>query len=274
MMRKGNPLNVFVSGANGRMGKQIICLAVEDPGLFLAGATEHPDCPVLGADAGLNAGTKQISVSITGDLKRSLEKRKGVIIDFSSVESTLENIKRAVDYSVPMVIGTTGFQQEQLDWIRAASQKIPMVFTPNMSVGMNVTFKLVEQAAKVLKDDFDMEIFEIHHRNKVDAPSGTAMKLARLVCQNTDRKFPEALKFHREGKIGARTKEEVGMQVIRGGDVVGEHLVYFCGSGERIEIKHVATSRATFAAGAIRSAKWVSSQKPGLYDMCHVLGMK
>lgn len=274
MMRKGNPLNIFVSGANGRMGKQIICLVVEDPGLFLAGATEHPDCPVLGADAGLNAGAKQISVSITGDLKRSLEKRKGVIIDFSSVESTLENIKRAVDYSVPMVIGTTGFQQEQLDWIRAASQKIPMVFTPNMSVGMNVTFKLVEQAAQVLKDDFDIEIFEVHHRNKVDAPSGTAMKLARLVCQNTDRKFPEALKFHREGKTGARTKEEVGMQVIRGGDVVGEHSVYFCGSGERIEIKHVATSRATFAAGAIRSAKWVSSQKPGLYDMCHVLGIK
>ena len=274
MVRRSDPLYIFVSGANGRMGKQIISLVVENPGLSLAGAVEHPDCPVLGADAGLNAGTKQISVSITSDLKRSLEKRKGVVIDFSSVESTLENIKRAVDYSTPMVIGTTGFDKDQLGLIHEASQKIPMVFTPNMSVGMSVTFKLVEEAARVLKDDFDIEVFEIHHRNKVDAPSGTAMKLARLICESTGRKFPEALKSHREGKTGVRTKEEVGMQVLRGGDVVGEHTVYFCGSGERLEIKHVATSRATFAAGAIRSAKWVFSQRPGLYDMHHILGMK
>lgn len=267
-------LNIFVSGANGRMGQQIIRLVVADSALYLAGATEHPDCPVLGADAGLNAGTKQTSVSIKSDLRRSLEKKQGVVIDFSSVENTLENVHRAIEFKTPMVIGTTGFTEDQRQFIKESGAKIPIIFAPNMSIGMNMMFKLVETSTKTLKDDFDIEIFEIHHRNKVDSPSGTAMKLARLAAENSGRKFPDSLVHARQGKVGSRTKNEIGMQVMRGGDVVGEHTVFFCGDGERIEIKHVASSRATFASGAIRSAKWIRNKKPGLYDMEHVLGLK
>lgn len=267
-------LNIFVCGANGRMGKQIIELVLNDPDMCLAGAVEHPDCKVLGADAGLNAGTRQTSVSITSDLRRSLDKKRGVVIDFSSVESTMENIKRAIQYEVPIVIGTTGFDEAQRETILQSGQKIPVLFTPNMSIGMNVMFKMVEKATQVLKGDFDVEITELHHRHKVDAPSGTANRIAHVVCEAAGLEYPKALVHHREGKTGERSNTEVGMQVIRGGDVVGEHTVYFLGSGERIEIKHVATSRSTFALGAIRSAKWIKDQKPGIYDMSSVLGLK
>ena len=267
-------LNIFVCGANGRMGKQIISLVLLDNDLCLAGAVEHPDCPVLGADSGINAGAKQTSVSITSDLRRSLEKKRGVVIDFSSVDSTMENVKRAIQFEVPIVIGTTGFSQEQRDIILDAGKKVPVLFTPNMSIGMNVIFKLVEQATRVLHDDFDIEITEVHHRHKVDAPSGTALRIARLACEAAGLEFPKALVHQREGKTGERTRKEVGMQVLRGGDVVGEHTVYYLGEGERIEIKHIATSRSTFAAGAIRSAKWLREKAPGIYDMENVLGLR
>lgn len=268
-----NRLNVFVSGANGRMGKQIIRMVVEDAELYLAGASEHPDSPVLGADAGLNAVTTQTSVSIMGDMRRYLEKSKGVMIDFSSIENTLENVGRAVEFLTPMVIGTTGFDAKQRELIQSASQKIPIMLAPNMSVGMNMMFKLVAEAARILKNDFDMEVFEMHHKKKVDSPSGTAMKLARILCEQTERKYPEAVNFNRYGMQGPRTSEEIGMQVLRGGDIVGEHTVYYCGNGERLEIKHVATSRSTFAAGSVRAAKWIQNQPPGLYDMEDVLGI-
>lgn len=267
-------LNIFVCGANGRMGKQIINLVLQDNDLCLAGAVEHPNCPVLGADAGLNAGVRQTSVSITSDLRRALEKKRGVVIDFSTVDSTMENIKRAVQFEVPIVIGTTGFSDPQRDAILQAGQKIPVLFTPNMSIGMNVMFKLVQLASKVLAGDFDLEVTEIHHRHKVDAPSGTALRIANLVCESAGLEYPKSLVHKREGKTGERDRKEVGMQVLRGGDVVGEHTLYCLGDGERIELKHVATSRSTFAAGAIRSAKWIKDKKPGVYDMESVLGLK
>lgn len=269
-----NVLNIFVSGANGKMGKQIIHQVLHDPELHLAGAAEHPDCPMLGADAGLNAGSKQSSVSLMGDLRRMLEKNRGVIIDFSSIENTMENIKRAVEFTAPLVLGTTGFTAAQSAQIEEAGKKIPIMFAPNMSMGMNVMFKLVANAARVLKDEFDMEVFEMHHREKIDSPSGTAMKLAKVICEAGDKAFPTSLKLDRSGKAKPRQRSEVGVQMIRGGDIVGEHTVLYCGEGERLEIKHVATSRVTFAAGAIRSAKWIQNKPAGLYDMEDVLGLE
>jgi 4-hydroxy-tetrahydrodipicolinate reductase len=267
-------LNIFVAGANGRMGQQIIRQVIQDQELRLAGASEHPDCPVLGADAGLNAGTRQVSISITSDLRRSLEKNPGIVIDFSSVESTLENLKRAVDFKSPVVIGTTGFSPEQIKTIKEASQKVAIMFAPNMSVAMNVMFKLVSDAAKVLKDEFDIEILELHHRDKTDAPSGTALKLAKTACEASGRDFLSDVRYQRHGQIGARSKKEVGVQTIRGGDVVGEHTAFYFTDGERLEIKHVATSRLTFASGAIRAAKWLQGKPAGLYDMEDVLGIR
>lgn len=269
-----NQLGIFVSGANGRMGKNIIKMVIDDADLALVGATEHPQCPVLGADAGLNAGTSQTSVSITKDLQRALEKNKGVVIDFSSIENTLENVRRAVEFKTPVVIGTTGFTPEQREELKAASEKIPMMLSPNMSVGMNVFFKLIREAAVALKDQYDIEVMEAHHRHKVDAPSGTAMKIGRILCEATDRAFPDDIAFARKGQVGERQDSEIGMQVIRAGDIVGDHSVLYCGLSERLEIKHVAHRRTTFASGAIQAAKWVVNQKPGLYDMEDVLGLR
>lgn len=267
-------LGIFVCGANGRMGKNIIQIVAEDKTMALVGATERMDSPVQGADAGLNAGSRQLSVSITADLGRALQKHRGVIIDFSSTESTLGNLERAVQYGAPIVVGTTGFDTGQMGKIKEAAQKIAIVHAPNMSMTMNILFQIVAQAAKILNEEYDIEVFEAHHRNKIDAPSGTAMKVAQVLCEATGRQFPDDINFHRQGVIGARQKNEIGMQVLRGGDIVGEHSVFFCGTGERLEIKHVATSRTTFAAGSIRAAKWLKDKKAGLYDMQDVLGLR
>jgi len=268
-----NQLGIFVSGANGKMGKHIIKMVIADQGLQLVGASENADSPVLGADAGLNAGLQQISVSISKDLKRALEKNRGVIIDFSSVANTLDNIKRAVEYNTPIIIGTTGFSPEQHELIISASQKVAVLFSPNMSVGMNVFFKLIREAAKFLNSDYDIEVIEAHHRAKVDAPSGTALKIARILCETTKRNFPDDVTFARKGQIGPRKNSEIGVQVIRAGDIVGDHTVLCCGNNERIEIKHMAHDRSTFASGAILAAKWIKDKPAGLYDMEDVLGI-
>jgi 4-hydroxy-tetrahydrodipicolinate reductase len=267
-------LGIFVAGANGRMGKNIINLVMDDPEAKLVGATEHPKSDVQGADAGLNANAQVASVTIAADLDRCLQKNRGVIIDFSSVETTLTNLERAEKHKTPMVIGTTGFNDEQIKKIAETAKKIPVVLTPNMSVAMNLLFKLVEDSAKILKNDYDIEVFEAHHRNKVDAPSGTAVRIANILCEATGRTYKQDVNLHREGITGERKKNEIGIQVLRGGDIVGEHTVFFCGMGERLEIKHVATRRRTFAQGAIRAAKWVVNKDPGLYDMQDVLGLK
>lgn len=268
-------INIFVAGSNGRMGKEIIRLVIADGGLYLAGASEHHESPVLGADAGLNAGSRQVSVSITTDLKRAFEKfQSGVVIDFSTVASTLENIKRAETYNIPLVIGTTGFNAAQTEAIHKVAQKVPVVFSPNMAVGVNVFLNLVAKAAGILNENFDPEIFEVHHRDKIDAPSGTALKIAETVCVATGRKFPQDVVLDRSQTKNPRERREVGVQSLRGGDVVGDHTITFFGNGERVEIRHVATSRNTFASGAILAAKWVVGKAPGLYGMADVLGLK
>lgn len=267
-------LGIFVAGANGRMGKTIISQIMDDATARLFGASESTGSPVQGADAGLNAGSHAASVTITPDLERALQKFKGgVVIDFSSPETTIANIDRAVKHKTPIVVGTTGFDDKQHAAIKVAAAQIAVVHAPNMSVGMNLVFKLVAVAAQVMKDDYDIEVFEAHHRLKKDAPSGTAQKIAQILCEATGRNFPDNVRYNRQGITGERSRSEIGMQVLRGGDIVGDHTVFFCGEGERIEIKHIATSRSTFAAGAIRAAKWVVHQKPGLYSMQDVLGL-
>lgn len=270
-----NEIGIFISGANGRMGQNLIKMTMDDPALRLAGATESPTSPLQGADAGLNAGTQNASVTITPDFDRPLQKWKSpaVIIDFSSPAVTLNNVERAVEYKVPVVIGTTGFTEQEEAKLKEAAQKIPMVCAPNMSVGMNLVFKLVEEAARVMSEDYDIEILEAHHKYKKDSPSGTARRIAELVCEASGRNYPDDMVYQRHGNNDVRTKKEVGMQTIRGGDIVGEHTVYFCGEGERVEIKHVAGRRTTFAKGALRAAKWVVNQKAGWYTMRDVLGL-
>jgi 4-hydroxy-tetrahydrodipicolinate reductase len=266
-------LPIHVAGANGRMGKEIIRLICEDVAVILGGALESPKSPVQGLDAGLNAGLKNLNIPITSDLGILLSAKKGVIIDFSHHAATLENVTCAVKAGSPIVIGTTGFSPEESAQIHAAAKLIPILQSPNMSLGVNLMLTLVANAAKALDADFDIEILEAHHKLKQDAPSGTALKLAEVICAATDRHFPGDLKTNRDGIIGARTKKEIGMQVIRGGDIVGDHTVFYCGEGERLEIRHVATSRATFAKGALHAAKWLAGKAPGLYGMPNVLGL-
>lgn len=267
-------LGIFIAGANGRMGKNIIKLVETDADTQLVGASDHPQSAVQGADAGLVAGTQNLSVTICPDLERSLQKHKGVIIDFSAVETTLKNTERAVEFKAPMVIGTTGFSDEQIAKIQKASESVPIVLAPNMSVGMNLVFNLIEQAAKTLGSEYDIEVLESHHRRKKDAPSGTAIRIGEILCEATGRSYPDDVENARYGMTGERDSSKIGMQVLRGGDIVGEHTVYYCGDGERIEIKHIASRRTAFALGAIRAAKWVSEQKPGLYRMRDVLNLK
>ncbi|MBF0104307.1 MAG: 4-hydroxy-tetrahydrodipicolinate reductase [Deltaproteobacteria bacterium] len=263
---------IFVTGAGGRMGKSIIRMVLDDKETILQGASERADHAALGQDAGLNAGCVKAGVAIMTGLDGTLKAKRGVIVDFSSVEATLLHVKIAVERRVPLVIGTTGFNDGEIKKIFKAGDKIPLVFAPNMSIGMNLMFKIAATTAQTLGDKYNIEILEAHHKNKTDAPSGTARRLAQILCEATGRKYPDDVKDYRSGMIGVRAKKEIGMQVLRGGDIVGEHTVYYCGEGERVEIRHMATSRDTFAGGAIRAAKWLYSKKtPGVYGMWDVL---
>lgn len=266
-------VNVAIAGAAGRMGQMLIASANEMEDVQLTGAFEHPKSSHLGKDSGIVAGLEATSVPIDGDAQIAIKKAPCVVIDFTVPEATLALLQVCQNAGTPLVIGTTGFTAEQKSTITQGATKIPIVMAPNMSVGVNTLFKLVEMAAKILGDDYDKEIWEAHHRFKKDAPSGTAVKLAEILAETTGRTYPQDICFSREGIIGERTRKEIGMQVMRGGDIVGEHIVYYCGMGERLELKHVATSRKTFADGAVRAAKWLSGKKPGLYDMFDVLGI-
>jgi 4-hydroxy-tetrahydrodipicolinate reductase len=263
--------NVIITGANGRMGKEIIKAIGLNEKSLLVGAVEISDSPKLGTDASLNAGLEKKDVPICSDIEGLLQNNKATLIDFSYPDATIKNLSLAVKHKTPVVVGTTGFTEEQLSAVKEHAAHIPVVMAPNMSTGVNVILELVKQAAQVLGSDYDIEIIEAHHRFKKDAPSGTAKALAKVVCEGTGKKYPEDLVFHREGALAERAKNHVGMQVIRGGDIVGEHTVLFCGEGERVEIKHVATSRQTFAQGAVRAACWLTGQGPGLYTMKDVL---
>jgi len=268
-------IKAVVTGAAGRMGSRIINVLSASEGIRLSGVIERKGHALLGQDANGPAGIPSGGVLsvITDDLAAAL-KAGDVLIDFTLPEASLQHLKACADLGKAIVIGSTGFTKEQLAEAGTLVQKVPCVLSPNMSVGVNVCFKVLADLAKILGPDFDAEIVEWHHRLKKDAPSGTAVRMGEVVAKALGRDYHQAAKYHREGITGARTNEEIGMQTVRGGDIVGEHTVYFIGMGERIELTHRAHTRDMFARGAVRAAKWVVGKKPGLYDMQDVLGLK
>ncbi|MDR3306478.1 MAG: 4-hydroxy-tetrahydrodipicolinate reductase [Endomicrobium sp.] len=257
-------MKLAICGAAGRMGRAIIAIAKEDSEIQISGALEYEGSKAIGAGSPI--------ISSDNDLENIL-KNADALIDFTNPESALKNLELAVKQKVPIVIGTTGFSEEQKKKISEAARVIPIVFSPNMSVGVNVLFKLVEEAAKKMSD-YDIEIVELHHNKKKDSPSGTAAKLAEVAASSVGRDINEVGVYGRRCAVSARKKDEIGVLSVRAGDIVGDHTVYFAGPGERIELTHRAHSRDTFAAGAVRAAKWVVGKKPQLYDMSDVLSLK
>lgn len=266
-------MRVAIVGAAGRMGGRLIHAVREADGLEVAGATERPGHPQLGMDAGLVAGAGELGIPISDDLATVMASAD-ILIDFTFPEVTLANLRICADLGKKMVSGSTGFNAEQKAQVAAFAERIPVVLAPNMSVGVNACFKLLKEAAGILGDDFDVEIVEMHHNKKKDAPSGTAVRMGEVVAEALDRDYDRVANYHREGMCGERPAGEIGMQTVRGGDIVGEHTVYFVGMGERIEISHRAMSRDMFARGAARACQWLAEKPAGLYDMQDVLGLK
>ncbi len=266
-------IRTVVCGAGGKMGKRICALIENDDELELIGAIEAKSSKYIGNDVGAVCGIGEKNIEVTYKLDDVMDDGE-VIIDFSTPASTLSNVRAAAENKKAMVIGTTGFSPEELDEIKKLSVRIPIVLAPNMSLGVNILFKLVEDVAKILKDDYDIEIVEMHHRFKKDAPSGTALKLAEHAAAGIGQNLDDVAVYGRQGNIGERNRQEIGIMSLRGGDVVGDHTVVFAGLGERIELTHKATSRDTFALGALKAAKWVIDKVPGFYNMQDVLNLK
>jgi len=266
-------VKITVCGAAGRMGSRIVALSKDYPEIKIVGAVESKNNPKLGVDAGAIAGIGDIGVKIVDDIEKVINETD-IAVNFTNPEATLEHLEIIRKYKKSIVIGTTGFNNEQLSLIQEASKEIPVVLSPNMSIGVNLLFKILKDVAKVLGDDYDVEIVEAHHRMKKDAPSGTAIKMAKVIAEALSRNFDEVAVYARKGIIGERTKKEIGIQTIRAGDIVGEHTVIFGGLGERIEIVHKASSRDTFARGALKAVLWLYGKPAGLYDMGDVLGIK
>ncbi len=267
-----SPINVTITGAAGRMGKRLVSLVNESSRLQLAGATETQGHPALGKDAGDVAGCGPLGVSLTDDLAQTLP-LSDVVIDFTAPAATLHHLSQAVQHKRAMVIGTTGLSPDEMDQLRQHAASIPCVQAPNMSVGITVLLQMIGKVAQALGDDYDLEIIDVHHNKKKDAPSGTALKLAEVLAAAKDWDLQEAGVYARHGLIGERTKNEIGIQTVRAGDIVGDHTVLYAGPGERIEITHRAHNRDPFAHGALRAAEWVVNQPPGLYGMADVLGL-
>ena len=264
--------NVAVVGAAGRMGKVLIEARHADENTQLTAATVRASSSLVGADAGELANVGSNSVELVGSLDDA--KDFDVLIDFSTTESTLGHLEWCVANNKAIVIGTTGFSDEQKEKITAAGESIPVVFAPNMSVGVNLCFKLLDMAARVLADDVDIEVIEAHHRHKIDAPSGTALGMGEVLAKALNRDLKECAVYGREGVTGERDRKTIGFETIRAGDIVGEHTVMFADIGERIEITHKASSRMTFAKGAIRAANWLTDNKsPKVYSMQDVLDL-
>jgi len=264
-------VKAIVVGAAGKMGNRVIHIIKETPSIELYRAFERPDHPSIGRDIGEVIGLGKLGIPLIGGLKKE---GGDVIINFSSPSASLESLEYARETGLAIVIGTTGFNPDQLEKIRGLSKSIRCVLAPNMSVGMNLMFRVVQDVARVLGPEYDIEILEAHHRLKKDSPSGTAVKLGELIAGAIGRNLDQVGVYGRKGMIGERTKEEIGMQVVRAGDIVGEHTVLFGGIGERLEITHRAHSRDNFARGAVKAALWVVNQPNGLYDMQDVLGLK
>jgi 4-hydroxy-tetrahydrodipicolinate reductase len=259
-------VKLAVTGAGGRMGRSLIEAIESDGALTLAAALDAAGSPAIGQPAG------QGEVRVSADLGAAV-RACDALIDFTRPEGTLKHLAACVEHGRAMVIGTTGFGAPQLQAIREAGQRIPIVFSPNFAVGVNVLFKLVDTAARALAEGYDIEIIEAHHRHKVDAPSGTALKLGEIAAQATNRSS-KSYSFGREGDTGERPRDQIGFHAVRGGDIVGEHTVMFAGTGERLELVVRSQSRMTYASGAVRAAKWLRKRPAGLYDMADVLGLK
>jgi len=263
---------VAIAGASGRMGRMLAQALVESADCQLAGALDVADSVHIGNDATGFLGQAS-GVVIKADLKEGLQHAQ-VLIDFTRPEGTMAHVKACREKGVKMVIGTTGFSDEQKREILAASQDIAIVMAPNMSVGVNVTLKLLEMAAAALANDYDIEIIEAHHRHKVDAPSGTALKMGEVIAQALGRDLKQCAVFDRQGHTGARPDKAIGFSTIRGGDIVGDHTVLFAGTGERIEITHRSSSRSTYAEGSLRAVRFLAHQQHGMFDMFDVLGLR
>ena len=267
-------INVIVMGASGKMGGRVISLMQDkSAGLQLSTAIEKKELPAIGRDAGEIAGCGHLGIPIGHAIGPALPKGD-VVIDFTEPSGTLGILPEVAKAKKAIVIGTTGFSPKETVRIRDFAKQIPCVLSPNMSVGVNLVFKILADTARVTGDDYDVEIVELHHRFKKDAPSGTAMKMAEVIAGTLNRDLDKVGVFARKGVIGERKKKEIGIQSLRGGDVVGEHTVIFAGPGERIEITHRAHSRDNFARGALLAARWIAGRPPGLYNMQDVLGLK
>ena len=262
-------IRIAIAGAAGRMGRNLVlaCLASEDCKLTLA--LEKPDSTLLGTDAGVIAGVETLEVAITDRLDPS---QFDILVDFTHPSVTRNHLDFCLKHNKKMVIGTTGCDESLVQKLREAGEQIAIMYAPNMSVGVNLCLQLLQTAARVLADTVDIEIIEAHHRHKVDAPSGTALKMGEVIAEALGRNLKDCAVYGREGQTGARERHTIGFETIRAGDIVGEHTVLFAGEGERIEITHKASSRMTFAHGAIRACQWIDQKDNGLYGMQDVLG--
>ena len=266
------PHHIAIAGASGRMGQMLIEAVHASDDYRLTGALDIVGSTAIGLDASVFSG-RASGVLICSDIRQGLDK-SGVLIDFTRPEGTLAHLAVCRELGVKIVIGTTGFSDAQKAEIAAASKDIAIVMAPNMSVGVNVTLKLLEMAAKALSTGYDIEIIEAHHRHKVDAPSGTALKMGEVIADALGRDLKDCAVYAREGVTGERDPSSIGFATIRGGDIVGDHTVLFAGIGERIEISHKSSSRATYAQGSLRAARFLHGQKTGLFDMFDVLDLK
>ena len=271
-LKRRNMMKIAIAGATGRMGRMLIETVLNSADAQLVGALEHNSCPQLGEDAGSFLG-KKTGVIISSDVAAVLANAE-FLIDFTRPEGTMAHLAVAEKTGTKMIIGTTGLSSEQIENLKKASSRLAIVFAPNMSVGVNATFKLLEIAAKMLNEGYDIEIVEAHHRHKVDAPSGTAVKMGEVISEALGEKLDDVAVYAREGHTGERKPGSIGFATIRGGDIVGDHTVLFAGDGERIEISHKSSSRQSYAQGSLRAARFLQNQTSGLYDMQDVLGLR
>ncbi len=264
---------LVIAGAAGRMGRMIVAACAGHEDARVTGALERRGNPAIGQDAGLLAGLGPSGVKVAADVDAAL-KDADVLIDFTSPEAAAEHAAVCAARGAAMVVGTTGLDETQKAALAKAAKKVPVVFSPNMSVGVNLLFKVLEDMARVLGPGYDVEIVEAHHNRKKDAPSGTAARMLEVVARGLDLDPGAAAVYGRRGNVGARPEGEIGIHAVRAGDIVGDHTVLFAGPAERIEVVHRAHSRETFARGAVRAALWIKGKAPGLYDMADVLGLR
>ena len=265
-------MRIAVVGAHGRMGRMLIEAALKDEQATLVAAFDRPGSPAIGKTAGELVGMP-CDVVVSDDFSGEIGKAD-CLIDFTRPEGTLEHLRICREKGVAMIIGTTGFEAEGKAAISEAARDIPVVFAPNMAVGVNLVFKLLDMAARILNEGYDIEIVEAHHKHKIDAPSGTALRMGEVVAAALGRDLKECAVYGREGVTGERDPSTIGFATVRGGDIVGDHNVMFCGIGERVEIAHRAGSRMPYALGSLRAARFLSGKKSGLYDMQDVLGLR